>query len=62
MPGCRIPLICTSRRLRETYSWFASAKRASSCASCAYARTTRAPERFSCTRAFISASCSCTRS
>jgi hypothetical protein len=35
IPGCRTPLMRTSRRLRETYSSLASAKRASSCLSCA---------------------------
>ncbi len=33
IPGWRMPLMRTRRRLRETYSSFAAAKRASSCGS-----------------------------
>jgi hypothetical protein len=62
MPGYRLPNIRISRRLRRTYSWLASAKRASSWGSCTYARTTRAPARFSCTSALSSESCACTSS
>ena len=39
----------TSRRLRSTYSRLSPSKRRFSSSSTAYARTTRAPERFSCT-------------